>query len=138
MEKRKLKVNVIDIAIIVAILCSITVIVFRDVIHDAFGNPEIVELSVTVDVGEALVEEFGFEENDTVALVLDGGNGASISMTVDSFEETSLNFVCNGYKKLGRFYTESGELIELGSGCEFESGETSYSVTVKTIGTKGE
>lgn len=137
MEKRKLKVNVIDIAIIVAILCSITVIVFRDVIHDAFGTPEIVELNVTVDTGEMLVEEFGLEQDDAVVLILDSGNGASISMTAESIEENALTLVCNGYKKLGRFYTESGELIGLGSECEYESGETSYSFTVKTVDIKG-
>ena len=40
MEKRKLKFNILDIAILVAIICSVAVLIFRDVIHDAFGEPE--------------------------------------------------------------------------------------------------
>lgn len=136
MEKRKLKFNVLDIAIITVIICAIAVIVFRDVIHDAFGNPEIEPLSVTVAFEEE-IEVPEFDSDESISVVLDNGYGETVTANVERAEEGELAFVVNGYKKLGRFYTESGELISLGSECELKSGENVYKCQVKSIDNNG-
>jgi hypothetical protein len=135
MEKRKLKVNVLDIAIIVAIICSITAIVFHDVIHETIGTPEIREMTVSVSFDEG-ADELEFSENETVSLVLNNDNGVAISATVQAFSDGKLSLGLKGYKKLGRFYTESGELIELGSDCELTCDETVYGCEVENVDIK--
>ena len=137
MEKRKLKFNILDIAILVAIICSVAVLIFRDVIHDAFGEPEIVELAITLDLGETNIDEFGFDENEAVEIFLDEGDGATVLVSVNRIDENSLDVVCKGYKKLGRFYTENGDLISIASVCEMQKNDGKIQCEVESVEING-
>lgn len=133
MQKRKLKLNILDITIVAVVICAIVAVFFRDSINNIFSKPEIVLIQVQVEV----------EESDTAKTVL------TIANTVD-FEshtkvqavvyesETKENMVtalltCNGYKKLGRFYTENGDLLEPGMYYDAIFGDKHVSVTVKSV-----
>ena len=105
-------------------------------IHETIGTPEIRELTVAVAVAEE-TEELNFSKDETVSLVLNDEYGVAISANVNGFEEGELFVGLKGYKKLGRFYTESGELIELGSDCKLTLGETVFEGEVKTVENKG-
>ena len=63
-------------------------------------------------------------------------NGVAISTTVQNFSDGELSLGLTGYKKLGRFYTESGALIELGSGCELTCDEMVYGCLVENVDIK--
>lgn len=136
MEKRKAKLNILDIAIFVAIICSIAALVFRDVIHDAFGTPEITQISITVTFDDS-IEELEFNENETVTVVLDNGDGDEVVATVKSFEDGSLQLIGNGYKKFGRYYSESGGLVALGSDCDLLVGEIVYNCELQNVEANG-
>ncbi len=122
MKKRAFKFNLLDFVIVFVVLCSITVLVFRDTIHDAFEDATPVTLEVTVTVnGEVSVSKIqsavaktavfepktnsdtAFEVNVAEVDILPG------SVTVPNKAEVTV--VCIGYEKFGRYYTENGERI---------------------------
>lgn len=139
MQHRKLKLNILDIAIFVAVICAIATLVFRDTIHETFSDPEIVTLSVTVRVNnadESLKTEF---ENRNADFFLNVGSGIAISVPITKAEirtdtnEASILFTCRGYKKLGRFYTENDERIGTGNECRLNAGDKTVSCVIESI-----
>ena len=148
MEKRKLKLNILDIAIVVIIICSAAVLMFRDTINEFFSEPEMATINVTFFVdGEDSVILSQNALGKTVTFVVDDENEFSIegrvisvkaapgSLTVPKQAEVTVSIV--GYKKLGRHFTESGERIYINSECAFVNGETTVEgvvVSVEKIG----
>ncbi|MBQ9848073.1 MAG: hypothetical protein IJO64_03325 [Clostridia bacterium] len=139
MQKRKFKLNILDIAIFVAVICAIATLVFRDTIHEAFSEPEIGTLSLTAhasNADESLKAEF---ENQTAEFFVNNGNGGTISVPITKLElsgETNgavISFTCRGYKKLGRFYTENGERLSIEGECKFTVGEKTLSCVIDSV-----
>lgn len=119
MQKRKMKINVLDIAIVVAIICSVTAIFFSDMVTEVFEQPEIstVEISVVVEKLPEDSSSFLVAGKEAVLKYSDG-EGTKInvnlkSVKTDSEGKTTFTVVCAGYKKLGRYYTESGEKLNV-------------------------
>lgn len=139
MQKRKLRINILDIAIFVAVICAIATLVFRDTIHEAFSEPEIVTLSVIARADNADVSLKTEFENRTADFFLGSGSGNVITVPIKKTEispETnaaSLSFTCRGYKKFGRYYTENGERIKIGGECRFTVGEKTVSCVIESV-----
>ncbi len=138
MQKQKFKINILDIAIFVVILCCVAVLIFRDTINDYFGEPEITHISVTVAFENALpaAQVNATEGIDAVFKPIKNGDlklDARIRKLVvaEDSVKSQITISCKGYKKLGRFYTESGELISLGSECSigFAGAEANGKIT---------
>ncbi len=139
MQKRKTKINILDIAILLAIICSVAALIWRDTISEAFGKPEIVTLEMTV-VTEKLKEE------DVAVLK----NGESITVSVDSEDKTEINakitsvktdksgkvtmvLSFDGYRSLGRYYNEQNQKITVNAACTAKLGDKQYKATLQSV-----
>ena len=138
MQKQKFKINILDIAIFIVIICCVAVLIFRDTINDYFGEPEITHISVTVAFENALPAAQASASEGVEAVFKPIKNGdlkldARISkLVVDTDLKSEITISCKGYKKLGRFYTEGGELISLGSECSVNfAGGDAYGIIIK-------
>jgi hypothetical protein len=110
----------LDIAIFVAILCSVALLVFSESIIGFIGTDEITMIDVTlkfenVSAQTALVSEgksVVFEPENATEIKSD----ALVKKAVNANGEESPEFVitCTGYKKFGRFFTENGDRIAVG------------------------
>lgn len=143
MEKRKLKLNILDVAIVVVIICSLAVLVFNDTVHEAFGEPVIQDIDVTLVFGSELSAEHMLLPTDSEVLIsLSPESGADVSALVsriaavekiDGNEVRTMTVRLKGYKKLGRFYTESGKLVALNGTYTVAINESSYSCNIKNV-----
>jgi len=119
MMKRKFKINILDIAIVVAIVCSVATVMFRDTISEAFGKPEITTLEMTFAVPED--SEEGIDHLATTAelyLQLDSESEETVKVTLQSMKQdasggATVTVTCMGYRRLGRFYSEDNQKIEI-------------------------
>ncbi len=119
--------NAIDIAIFVAIACSVALLVFSENIMSFIGTEEISVIDVTLKIENtsssqsALVSEgksVVFEPENSTEIKADALVKKSINPS-DANEDASSEFVitCTGYKKFGRFFTENGDRIAVGRVC---------------------
>ena len=130
MQKRAFKFNILDIVIIFAVICSIAVLAFHDTISELFTEPDMVTLEISVSIsGEENVnkahEVFAKpivlqprSDKDTAVNV----NVVNVIVPADSDatpNEADVIVACIGYKKLGRYYTKSGERIYPNTDCAF-------------------
>ncbi len=132
MEKRKVKLNILDIAIFVVILCAIAVLIFHDVIHDAFGVPEMSQITITVKPINAS-ETVELNDDETVSVVLDDSTGVTTTAAFEEYNDGEITVVCNGYKKFGKYYTEHGELVKLGSACTLQGKDATVECEVEKV-----
>ena len=135
MQKRKFKLNILDIIIFIVILCSVALLIFRDVVDETFKKPETISFDLSVYVegagkvekaakmnGQAVLfkpmidEETQFEINVKSVEVKENPVAASNECTV------TISFT--GYKRFGRYYTQSGERVYENTECVFVYGET--------------
>ncbi len=139
MQKRKLKLNILDIAIVVAIICAAATFVFRDTVHEAFTEPEIVTLELTAHASNAdssLIIDFQYRKAE---FSVNGESALSdkvliSSVVVDSeAHEAVFTFTCSGYRKLGRYYTEDGVRLSVGDACRFTAGDKSVSCVIEGL-----
>lgn len=142
MQKRKLKLNIIDIAIVVIVLCSITVIAFRDTIGEFFGKPDIaeVEMFFNADMTDE-AKKACFIIGTTVDVT--SNSGVNVRMIITKVEHDENGFAgikasLNGYKKMGRFYAENGDLLEVNSVFEFSANGQKLSCELQNVGFKGD
>ncbi len=119
MNKRKVKVNVLDFAILAAIVCSIAALIFHDTINEVFEKPEITSVEISVVADSLPDDAFSIlVAGKSAVLKIKDGNGADIetslkSVKTDSKGNTTFVVVCSGYRKLGRYYTETGEKLNV-------------------------
>ena len=119
MQKRKIKINILDIAIVVAVICSVAALFFHDTITEVFEQPEITPIEISV-VADDLPDDSAsiLVAGKTSALKIKDGDGTKMdtslkSVKTDSDGNTTFTVVCSGYKKLGRYYTENGEKLNV-------------------------
>ncbi len=131
-----MKINVLDIAIFVAIICSVAALFFRDTVTEIFEQPEIatVEISVLADTLPEDSSSFLVAGKEAVLKYSDG-DGSKINVTLksvktDSKGNTTFTVVCSGYKKLGRYYTEGGEKLNINGEYALNFGTVSLDCTL--------
>ena len=148
MEKRKFKINILDIVIFVVILCSVAVLVFRDTVNEIFAKPVITTVEITVFVnGEEECAAVSSLLDNNVVFVPDNKNDFTLNAKVVEFKAVSdihteakkgeVKIQLSGYKRLGRFYTEDGTRIYTGTECAFVVGEEKINGNLLNIGISG-
>ncbi len=135
MQKRKLKLNILDVVIVIAILCSVAVLVFHDTINEVFGKPEISPLTVSVspEGGEDTMASFGVGESVTLEFESTKLQAVVVSSELDEDGEALVKLSLNGYKKLGRYYSENGNLILSGVPCVVKAVDKEFSVILGDV-----
>lgn len=135
MQKRKFKINILDIVIFVVVLCSVALLIFRDTVSEAIQKPEtgILDIQITVD-GEENVRTLLNAKGDTVDIKPKSDEDLKISATIIDVSLVQRAFVtptkcvitvyCSGYERLGRYYSENGKRIYENSECVVLLGET--------------
>lgn len=143
MGKSKFKFNILDVVIVMAVVCSISAVIFNDTIKEAVGKPEIADVNVCVTFTSSLPAEtmlvpegtyVVFETLSEDKIKLNSKVERTFAVDKDGKKE-SRNFIVSfkGYKKLGRYYTENGKLIEIGSDCSVMIDGKKASGTVKSV-----
>ena len=139
MQKRKIKINILDIAILLAIICSVAALIWRDTISEAFGKPEIVTLEMTV-VTEKLDEEnaSAFKNGESVSITIDSEDKTEVNAkitSVKSVKSGKLTVVLSfdGYRSLGRYYDEHNRIITVNSDCIAKIGSAQYKATLQSV-----
>lgn len=142
MQKRKYKLNALDIAIFIVVLCSVAVIMFRDSISGFLGTTEVSMIDITLTVekdsssqgalittGKSVVfEPEASTDIKADALVKKALESKGIENSDDEFVIT-----CTGYKKFGRFYTENGDRISIGEDSKITIDETEITCKVVSV-----
>lgn len=119
MKKRRLRLNILDIVIVIALLSVIALIIFRGEVDELFGEPKIndIELQLTAqnvnsDIarrfksGDEALVIFGDDESDSIAARITGVRFNS--PTDDELVKLELTLELSGYRRIGVFYTEKG------------------------------
>ncbi len=139
--KRKAKFNILDLAIVLAIICAVAVLGFRHYIVEFFDEPNIVKTSATVTLS-GVNEEVGlkFNQDDTVEFYPDSDADEKVSATVKSItfnknNTATVELEFKGYTKFGRIFLEKGEQIRQGSDYVVTKGKDSYKCDVRTVKT---
>ena len=122
MNKRRLKVNALDIALLILIVSAALIIVFRAEINDFFAEPEESEVILTVSAdaveiatanrfrtGARISVCFGDDSDNPLDAVIE-----SAVVTPDGEDGTArliITFSVNGYRRFGIFYTNEGKKL---------------------------
>ncbi len=140
MHKRKFKLNILDLAIVIALICSVGALFFRDSINEAFGHPQMASLEMTFVAGDATEENItGLVTNSELTLQLDSSDPESKvylnlhSLKNDQDGNTTITVVCTGYSRLGRFYSENDEKINLNTTYTLTAGDANVEGMFKVI-----
>ncbi|MBE6692891.1 MAG: hypothetical protein E7586_06190 [Ruminococcaceae bacterium] len=134
MEKRKLKLNVLDIAIIAVLICAVVALVFRGTVKEIFDKAEPVTLKVTVTADkENIATDEIFKLYNTV--YIDGNTQlqCAVVSSDDNETETVVVLECKGYKKLGRFYTEHGDLLSNVPECTVQYNDMRIRCSIQSV-----
>ena len=133
MEKRKLKFNILDVTIITVLICAVAALVFRGTVKEMFEEPEAVKLNVVLVTDNDTVATEMFQLYNTVYV---DGNTQLQSAVIDVQEDGEklvVTLECKGYKKLGRFYTEHGDLLSDVEECTVQYGENRVRCTIQSV-----
>lgn len=144
MKTKKFKLNILDLAIFVAVICAFAVLFFRDTINEFLTKPEIVTYQVNISVdGAGNVENALPAAGKSVYFEAEDAEGERIEMTLASVEaepnpvaassHAEAVVVFKGYQRFGRYYTENGERIYNNSDCIFYYGDTPVECSVYSI-----
>ena len=140
MQNRKFRINILDIAIIAAVICAAAIIFFRSEISELIGTPRISATQMQLTAEEVPVETAKtLKSGDPVRLVIEGepeeipaviaevrysspagGKTVKLELTVES----------SGYSRFGAFYTERGTKLVYGEKqtVRWENGELEFSL----------
>ncbi len=143
MEKRKFKINVVDIAIFIVIICSVAMLVFRGEISDKFGKTEIVAFEITVSADSVSPNSKALFKTGTELVLRPSDEDESIRAVVIDSEffssgKAELLITCNGYEKLAKHYTESGTELFVGGECEIILGDMILHCNIEKINIKAD
>lgn len=138
MQKRKIKFNILDLAIILTVICAVAVLGFRHYIVEFFEEPEIKKTTATVTVSNVNADVgIQLKEGDTVEFYPDSDGDEKVSAKIKKITFTnntaSVEVEFNGYTKFGRIYSEKGELIRDGSKYVMAKGKNVIDCVVKTV-----
>ena len=141
MKKKKLKLNILDIAIVVALICVIAVIVFRSEINELLSDPEVAPVTLTISERNVDLEiARGFKSGDEALLVFEDGGEQTVATIAgvrfsspageDPTVRLELTLTLDGYRRIGAYYTAAGEKLSYGGTVTvlLEDGSQSFSV----------
>lgn len=119
MTKRKIKFNILDVAIVLIALASCFLVFFSDAVSELFGDPEIEIVEMTVKINDAdAVLQISQSVGRSVMFVTEKQGEYSEFQVLEVISDLSQKpdsatvvLACRGYEKFGRFYTENGERI---------------------------
>lgn len=120
MKKQKFKVNILDVAIIAVIICSVSVLIFKDWINEFFEEPSITEVNMIVTVSNPDPSAVSLLTVGMTTETVDKYNSETkINGFVDGVEYSEngtlrLIFACDGYERFGRIYSQNGTLLKIG------------------------
>lgn len=130
MQKRKARFNILDLAIVAAVICAVAAVIFRNDIAEAFGTPE--EIGVELIAESEYIsasEAAAFRARISEASLPDGTTLRIEEALISRPNEEGLvclEIRCSffGYKRIGRYYDTNGERISTssvvsGGGIEF-------------------
>ena len=124
MKKHRIRLNLLDLVIVLCLLCTVALLVFRDEVNELLGEPNIdsVELHIS-SAGVPDSEARTFKSGDRVGVSLsEDGDPVQCEITAvrftpnnDGTVDLELAVIISGYRRVGVYYTESGEKIVYGS-----------------------
>ena len=132
MQKRKFKLNILDIAIVILVICAVVALSFRDTISDMFTKPDIVALQIDVSSDGSDVAKSVLTVGNTVVFQAQ----TEIHAVVSESDGVKARLNLNGYKKLGRYYTENGDPISVGDEYVIRFGDLRVDCRVEIVETK--
>jgi hypothetical protein len=115
---------------------------FRGSINDFLGTSEISMIDITLKVEtdsssqSALVstgKSVLFEPETSTDIKADALVKKSPESIEDGNNETEFVITCTGYKKFGRYFTENGDRISIGSDCKITIDETEITCKVVSV-----
>ncbi len=139
MQKRKAKLNILDIAIILTVICAVAVLGFHHYIVEFFAEPQIAKATAAVTVSHVNADMgIDLKEGDAVQFYPDSDSdekiGAKIKkITFGKNNTATVELEFNGYIKFGRTYLEKGELIRQGDKYDIAKGKEITDCVVKTV-----
>jgi len=139
MQKRKIKFNILDLAIILTVICAIAVLGFKHYIVEFFEEPEIVKTTAVVAVSNVNADVgIQLKEGDSVDFYPESDGDEKVSAKIKKItfaknNTASVEVEFNGYKKFGRIYLEKGELIRDGSEYIMAKGKNATDCVVKSV-----
>lgn len=118
MNKKKIRLNILDLVIVVALICTVAAIVFRTEILEIFGEPVIAPVELTLSASDVDAETArGFKSGDEVSVVLAEGEEPLVAVItgvrITAHEDgenarLELTLTLDGYRRIGVFYTAGG------------------------------
>ncbi len=121
MQKRKTKLNILDIAIFAVIICTVCVLMFRDTISELIDPAEINNLEIVIKLDDPNFDMSVLKEGNPVRFDPDSSTTpVSDAQIVDVSNDSGIKtvkLICTGYQRFGLIYTENGDRIRVDSGC---------------------
>ncbi|MBP5155994.1 MAG: hypothetical protein J6252_05365 [Clostridia bacterium] len=124
MQNRKFRINILDIAIIAAVICVAAIIIFRAEISELIGSPEIATVQLQLEADEVPAETAKtLKSGDAVLLAVEGEQDdipaliTEVRYSSPAGNETvrmELTLEAKGYSRFGTFYTERGTKLVYG------------------------
>ena len=115
MQKRKFKINVLDITIVILIICAVAALLFRDTINEFFTKPNVVVVDITVTASPVTENEKAvYKVGNTVTIESDNPIQAVITKVTVNLNKVTAPVSLNGYKRFGRYYMENGSPLTAG------------------------
>lgn len=144
MQKRKVKINILDFVIFAAIACSVVALFFHDTINEVFQQPEITSVEIAV-VADDLPDDSSsiLVAGKNAVLKSKDANGTDLAVSLksvktDSKGNTTFTVVCSGYKKLGRYYAENGEKLGINGDYVISFGDVSLDCVLDSVYIRGD
>jgi len=124
MQNRKFRINILDIAIIAAVICVAAIIIFRAEISELIGSPDIATVQLQFDAEEVPAETAKtLKSGETVLLTVEGEPDdlsaliTEVRYSSPAGKETvrlELTLEIQGYSRFGTFYTARGTKLIYG------------------------
>lgn len=133
MTKRKLKLNILDIVIVVAVICSVGAIIFRDYIGDLFVTPEVSDIEIVVVCED--INQFNknlFVVSNSLTLVSDDGDSYSCVSKGCDPESKTVTLTMRGYERFKLLFGENGIRFDPSDDMLIKVGSLEYPVTVSS------
>ncbi len=134
MQKRKFKINALDITIVILIVCAVAALIFRDAINEFFTKPNVVVVDITVTANPATENEKSvYKVGNTVTIETENPIQAVISKVTLSENKVTATLSLNGYKRFGRYYMENGNPLTAGNKHKAVINENSSTFTIVAV-----
>lgn len=144
MTVQKKRFNILDLAVCLAVICSVCLIFFHESISEIFEDPQMETIEIAVDISDSdVINQLSGINATEVVFMSDEITEKTVNMTVvgmtviekpnASPERARMILSFTGYKRFGKIYTEQGERIYGDSQCVIVAGEVRAEGTVAVL-----